>query len=739
MPLLGRYLRAGAARELAQRAAGGSRESVRCLAYTLSTNDDPRVKAIAGDALRSLDRPTTVDAFCSSWFATRAEPLAAILVEKQYVAANPLKLKTATALKAGRIGILADLGEDVIEHLIAGCGDTDETIARRSRLTLGALRNRGAVEAFCKHLLSDPRAELVRIAARAGYAPRDEARRALFYFVTEQWEAYESLDFQEARPLLRRGYTEASEAARRSFLRVARRSGRSSVVSAALVNKGKRLRVQDMSPAEWETVVSGLKLERKWKELWRLCLLAPVPLAADIILSLRDRSWGPQEHDRELWEELVRLCPPEGKETVLVPGGTVTTITHLKGEPSALAVTPDGGILAGGVDDTVRLWRIPSGSLLSVLEGHSDHVRSLAISRDGLHLASAGKDRTVRFWNIPRHVVSPPRAPREGHRLAIMTLEGHRGEVSSLALSPDGAHLFSASRDGTVRGWSFPEGTEQAPLAHKSLRRETSWVLCLAITPDGEVIATGSKDSSVRLWHAASGNLLKTLQAHQGGALCLSVTPDGKTLASGGKEGSVVLWDLPHGTRRATLRAHEGGVTCLAVTPDGGTLASGGHDGKILLWRLAEARPRETLKGHTGSILNLTVCRGGSILVSASSDATVGVWNVRGGERITTLTGHAGQVRSLAVTPDGRFLATGSEDKTIRLWHLFWTKPLALADHRDLARAAAMSSERDMPPRHRRAWLFLEALLRAKFRYDITLEESVISVDAYDIEIEIDG
>lgn len=100
---------------------------------------------------------------------------------------------------------------------------------------------------------------------------------------------------------------------------------------------------------------------------------------------------------------------------------------------------------SGSYDKTVRIWSSGNDQLLSTLEGHTDTVRAVTFSPDGIHIASSSDDTTVRIWSS------------HNDRL-LFTLEGHTGAVDVIAFSLNGAHIASCSLDGTIQVWFMKMG-----------------------------------------------------------------------------------------------------------------------------------------------------------------------------------------------------------------------------------------------------------------------------------------
>ncbi|WP_341738889.1 AAA-like domain-containing protein [Microcoleus sp. CAWBG640] len=343
----------------------------------------------------------------------------------------------------------------------------------------------------------------------------------------------------------------------------------------------------------------------------------------------------------------------------------------------SVAFSLDGLTLASAsFDHTIKLWNVQTQKPIATLTGHSNLVNSVAFSFDGLTLASASDDNTIKLWHLES-------------QKPIATLTGHSDSVRSVAFSPDGLTLASASDDNTIKLWHLQTQKEMASLAGHS-----DSVRSVAFSPDGLTLASASDDNTIKLWNVQTQKPIATLTGHSSWVYSVAFSPDGLTLASASLDNTIKLWHLESQKEIASLTEHSSKVNSVAFSPNGLTLASASSDKTIKLWNVQTQKPIATLTGHSSWVYSVAFSPNGLTLASASLDNTIKLWNVQTQKPIATLIGHSNSVRSVAFSPDGLTLASASFDHTIKLWHLESQKPIAtLTGHSNSVRSVAFSPD----------------------------------------------
>ncbi|WYD79431.1 MAG: hypothetical protein V8K32_08920 [Candidatus Electrothrix gigas] len=164
---------------------------------------------------------------------------------------------------------------------------------------------------------------------------------------------------------------------------------------------------------------------------------------------------------------------PDGKMLALVHKNTIQLLNVDSGRELAVfkghdeyritkvSFTPDGKIITAISDDGIfTLWDVTSGKELSVSKGHEEGGYDTLFSIDEQRIwdsSISGKD--ILLLDI-----------KSGQELVV--LKGHDDEVTCTAFSPDGMTLASASDDHTIRLWDlrpyslFLHNSKPTPLYH---------------------------------------------------------------------------------------------------------------------------------------------------------------------------------------------------------------------------------------------------------------------------------
>jgi RNA polymerase sigma factor (sigma-70 family) len=418
---------------------------------------------------------------------------------------------------------------------------------------------------------------------------------------------------------------------------------------------------------------------------------------------------------------------PEG---ALVRLGTVR-FRH-PGGCNAVALSPDGKVLATEGSGTVRLWDPTTGEPGSVLRvprsnfsvaqnvlAFSADCRRLFYRRaDGVVARNLKSGQSEVVWPIGGDTVVHALHPSpDGRLFAVGTNEG----VSVVELASgrlcwrtrNGPDAFRPRDDRLL--WDSPyslalfrpgvaEVAVNASDAPKLLRlldaasgEERRRIVLgdrlvrLAFSPDGRKVAVTERDNAVRVYDTATGRRLhswtvKLTNPFENYTSAVTFGADGSTLAAGATDHMVHLWELKAGRELAPLRGHSWYVSGLTASADGRWLYSVGWDGAIRRWDTSARRERPvTADSATGVVAHSPAA---PVLAWEGDGGVLHVGDAYTGKVRRTLPGNPAGVSCLRFSQDGTVLAAGGNDLSVQLWEVAtgkllrqWTWPKGKDPH----------------------------------------------------------
>jgi len=348
-----------------------------------------------------------------------------------------------------------------------------------------------------------------------------------------------------------------------------------------------------------------------------------------------------------------------------------------------VAFSADGQhIVTASDDQTARLWPFHPGEAgtSSTVESwqHSAAVTSIACSPNGSEVAATTRDGKLWLdgvglqgsmpvvYLVDRSAkVANARFSPDGQSIA--TTRGSSGVIYNI----DALRSFvdSTRSEFIYRDVSPSEKKEKLsePDGVK-LEGHTADINSVAFSPDGRFVVTASADSTARVWDAATGAKLGELRGHGKGVNSASFSPDGKFIVTAGDDATVRLWDA---TRFAQVRmiggTYPSAVLSAEYSPDGRFIAAASAEAA---WVSDPGRGEvvRKLDRHTGRVNSASFSPDSRLIVTASADNTARVWNAETGESIATLLDHNGPVLNALFSPDGRSVFTASEDYATRIY-----------------------------------------------------------------------
>lgn len=664
-----------------------------------ATQDKDQVIAERAEAfLAQLDGPP-LNILAKLWVETRKPALLKILLEKDYIPSSPPEVRILVTLKSDKWESLASSPANVVKVLAQATQDEDRFLADRATQVLRNLSKRPAQQELCRIVLERDLPYAQQAAFEAGFLPTETYQKALFYFLNEQWDKYEGLDFDHR--LLQTAYATADGTLRRRLAEKVRQAGKPDYLTA-ISGGSARTRAAEVTLDEAELMVQILAARREWEKLWQLIGELPLHWSAQAIKLLAGAGWQPEKsEDQTFFEQLKELAykpmiTGETEANKLLLPALLRAKARVPGRINDLAFSPSRPVIAIGTGTgKVVLWNWQKAEREKVLGDFDHSVGRVAFTPDGTLLCGERSNTETAKCHIDGWQGS--------HHFWLGPLGGSINALEGV----NDTQILSSSRDNKLSLWDL-RTLKLSNEYHPYFR--DSWVRGFTIAVDRTKAVLFNKKITLlslpelKFLTATPINLSNVAQY---GAF----TPDEKGIVVGQANGQLLFCPFDN---------------------------KGKFTDKVE--KLARpAKPGVQVQG----VVSLPAL---SLLIAATSNGQIDFIDWPRRENLGQAHAPGNRLTSLKVSPDGAFMAVGDSDASFSLWdlrvlelHRLFDKPLARGKTVHMAALASLAeSQPALDPALQTALCYIETVLRHRFRYDVELAETAM-IEAGEFDIEVEG
>ncbi len=167
-------------------------------------------------------------------------------------------------------------------------------------------------------------------------------------------------------------------------------------------------------------------------------------------------------------------------------------------------------------DGSIRLWDSQTPRVIISFNGHRSAIITLAFDQSGDRLASGAKDTNIILWDLVAEV-------------RLFTLRGHKDQITALHFIQPFSELGVQEEGDEVNG----NGNGMLTNGHSNSENGEGFLL------------TTSKDALIKIWDISSQHCIETHVAQTNGECwAMGVSPDSSGCITAGNDGELKIWAI---------------------------------------------------------------------------------------------------------------------------------------------------------------------------------------------------
>jgi len=485
-------------------------------------------------------------------------------------------------------------------------------------------------------------------------------------------------------------------------------------------------------------------------------------LTGDVTLKLKNKFSGPEaplfaarEDVRSAFPWIRSVKPPvfspDGKLIAAwnasevkvwnLNGDEILKLKDFKGNVSAVAFSPDSGLLAAVIIRTyfkdrhpidfkseIHIWGTATGTAQQVIPLSMSTASSLIFAPNGQQFLVGG----MVVDGDHRHASMELVNLKSGSLGKLIGKDDSNG--SAIRVSPDGELMAFQTDVSTVKLLSTRDwrilcnlGAESEAVSDSALVRRflvsVKSVEAVAFLADGKSIAGEIEGGGIKVWDARTGETKKTVAREAETGSIAAIAAAGNRVAEIAADESVRVWSVESGeTRTARLAKSKpsaialsgdgeilavsagktiylsgprnsdsqrtvtdaGDIVSLGLSLEGKSLAAASSEGVVTVWNLSQEKITLRVNAHA-AVTGLRFGSGDRLLAVGCNDGTVSVWNTESGQVVFEGRKHTSAVNAIGFSKDGTLMATGGDDRKAIIWEVSGGKVRHTLGGHDLA------------------------------------------------------